>query len=259
MGSEEISKPSLWLDVAGRRTPVWVHAPERPARAVITSHGLTNDHRDAPLFGDLRRDLLEDGDTVVVEFDYPGSGLADGELKDKRFHILRMALEGVVSHVKREIAPGLPVSIVGRSIGGTVALATAPESRPARMALMSPPFELTRNIASLKGDVDAEGLFPLPYWAAPSGQVKGARSLSDEFFEELEVEERRVRKAAVEVTDTLLVSSTEDPKVESEEMKRLWELLSSRSGNHHMVVESDHNYEAVADSVRSAIKAWICG
>jgi len=257
MEVEETHAPSLWLDVAGRAVPVWVHLPAQLSRVVVTSHGLTNDHRDAPLFSDLRRRLLADGGWAIVEFDYPGSGLADGEFTDKRFALLRSALEEVVSKARTEIAPGSPLAIVARSLGASIALSTAPVTRPERMVVMSPPFELTRNIASLRGEPNAAGNFPLPPWAPPSGQVKGVPALAPEFFDELDDEARRIRRSVERITNTLLVSSTEDPKVEAAEMQRLWEAIEAGDGNRHMVVGSDHNYETVADSVTDAIESWI--
>lgn len=249
--------PSFWLDVEHCRVPVWVSGAGTE-RVVITSHGLTNDHRDAPLFKSMRDQLLRQGGTRVIEFDYPGSGAADGELKDKRFWILHRALEAVVSAARNDVA-GAPVAIVARSMGGTVALATAPATQPSRMALMSPPYELTRNIAALRGEPNSEGLYPLPAWAPPSGQVKGVPALSPEFFEELDREEEQVMAAARTAVNTLLISSTEDPKVESDEMQRLWGVLSRERTNKHLIVDSDHNYETAGEEVQQAIISWICG
>ncbi|HET8813984.1 MAG TPA: alpha/beta fold hydrolase, partial [Solirubrobacterales bacterium] len=250
--------PSTRLQVAELSFPLWVRSGgASPTRVVVLSHGLTNDHRDAPLFDDLRRTFMEGGDTVVVDFDYPGSGSADGELVDKRLSILRAALVGVFEFTREHVDDQLPIALVGRSIGGTVALSASPEVRPARLAVMSPPFELSTNLGALRGERSPDGSYPLPEWAQPSGQVKGEVALSSAFYDELEDEEKRLRESVRGARNVFLISSTEDPKVRSGEMDALWELLASDPTNQRAVLATDHNYNSVKGEVTRMLAEWL--
>lgn len=250
-------EPELWLTVDGFSVPVWVsRGSSRPARVVVTSHGLTNNHEDAPLFGDLRSALARADDTTLVEFDYPGSGRADGTLVDKRLSTLRRTLVAVAERTRAELAPGAPLAIVARSMGGTIALSTFPDVRPDRLAVMSPPFALVANIGGLRGLQATDGTYPLPSWAAPSGQVKGETSLCQAFYDELPAEEERLRRGVAEATNVLLVASTEDPKVGATEMEQLWQLLA-RPGNRREVVAADHNYTIGQETVVTLLTGWI--
>lgn len=258
--SDAASGSPDWLEVDGFRVPVWTSpTAAKTARIVVTSHGLTNDHRDAPLFEPLRNAFRKDSETMLVEFDYPGSGEADGELADKRFRLLRRALATVVSRAREVTGEGVPVAIVGRSIGGTIALSSFPDVRPSRLAVMSPPFALTRTLGPLRERRQADGLFPLPDWAAPSGQVKGAPALSEEFFGELDEEERRLRAAAATATNVLLVASSSDPKVSADDSAALWAQLSQQDGNERHLFEADHNYENVSELVVPLLVNWSYG
>jgi pimeloyl-ACP methyl ester carboxylesterase len=243
-GWDELRDPELWLTCDGFAVPVWVTRSREPtARVLITSHGLTNDHHDAPLFAALRVELEREGATTLVEFDYPGSGRADGTLVDKRLELLRHTLVAVAARVRDEFAP-VPIVVLGRSMGGTVALSALPELRPDGLIVMSPPYKLTVSLGRLQGGQADDGTYPLPAWSQPSGQVKGAVALSGEFFAELEEEERRVRHAAASAANVLLVDSTQDPKVHAEEMAELWADLPDDRGNARRTFDTDHNYES---------------
>jgi pimeloyl-ACP methyl ester carboxylesterase len=248
--------PSTQLRVDGFAVPVWICSGAHPRRIVVTSHGLTNDHGDAPMFAELRNALNERDDTVLVEFDYPGSGAADGELSDKHLSLLRKALIAVVEHAQG-LAPNLPLLIVARSMGGTVALGAFREIEPDGLAMLSPPFRLVENLGRLRGDHDDDGNYPLPPWAAPSGQVKGALTIRSLFYEELPEEERRLRDAAHAARNVLLVASTEDPKVPRGEMDQLWEALDGGTGNRRHIFVTDHNYESVRGEVVALLVDWL--
>ena len=252
------SPPQLWLHLGDIGFPLWLHHQGGvPEQVVILSHGLTNDHNDAPLFEDLREALRGDERTIVVDFDYPGSGIADGRLVDKRLSVLRAALRKVFAHVRAELGDHLPVAVVGRSIGGSVALAVSPETRPERIAVMSPPFELVVNLGALRGPQSAEGVYPLPPWAQPSGQVKGEVALSAQFYDELESEERRLKEAVRGAGNVFLISSTEDPKVRAWEMDALWDALRNNPSNQRAVLATDHNYDSVRGEVTRMLTDWL--
>jgi len=252
-------EPDCWLDVSGFAVPLWLRGSVKKAkRVVILSHGLTNDHRDAPLFGDVRQAFSEDETTTLIDFDYPGSGIADGKLIDKRLSILRETAIAVAHHARmRSSHRSLPISAIGRSLGATVLLSVSPQIQVSRLALMSPPFELVRSLGPLQGERSADGGYPLPEWAEPSGQVKGRAALSYDFYEELEAEEARAREAAVRAGNILLISSTEDPKVQASEMDALWSVLSENPSNSRAIFASDHNYDSVRQEVTDMAVRWV--
>jgi hypothetical protein len=254
-------EPDCWLDVSGFAVPLWLRGSiEKANRVVILSHGLTNDHRDAPLFGDVRGAFSDDESTTLIDFDYPGSGIADGELIDKRLSVLRETAIAVAHYARERLFhESIPMSAIGRSIGATVLLSVSPQIRASRLALMSPPFELVRSLGPLQGERSADDDYPLPEWAEPSGQVKGRAALSQDFYEELETEEARVRESAASASNVLLISSTEDPKVQASEMDALWVLLSEDPNNSRTIFASGHNYDSVRQEATGAVVRWIKG
>jgi pimeloyl-ACP methyl ester carboxylesterase len=247
----------VWTDVQGYATPVWVCGDPNAPLAVITSHGLTNDHRDAPLFDEFRNVIATTRDVALVEFDYPGSGDADGEFRDKRLALLRAALVAVAQLVRREFGPDTRVAIVGRSVGGTVALASYPEVRPVSVVVMSPPYRLVENLGNLRERPASDGSYPLPSWAQPSGQIKGVPALSREFFDELPNEERRLHAAVASASRVLLIASTEDPKVPAAELESLWRALAADPSNSREVFHTDHNYSSVRKAVVRRLRRWL--
>jgi esterase/lipase len=249
-----------WLEVSGFAVPLWLRGSmENAKRIVILSHGFTNDHRDAPLFGDIRRAFSDDDRTMLIDFDYPGSGSADGEFTDKRLSVLRKTVIAVAQYARKQLPHGesVPISAIGRSLGATILLSVSQQIRPSRLALMSPPYELMQSLGPLQGERSADGYYPLPDWAKPSGQVKGRVALSYDFYEELEPEEARVRDAAASAGNVLLISSTEDPKVQASEMDALWHVLSENPSNSRSIFASDHNYNSVRHEVTDAVVRWV--
>lgn len=252
--------PDHWLEVSGFAVPLWVRGgAEEAKQVVILSHGFTNDHRDAPLFSDIRGAFSEDGSTTLLDFDYPGSGSADGEFTDKRLSVLRETATAVAQYAREHFSRerSIPISAIGRSLGATILLSASPQIRPSRLALMSPPYELVQSLGPLQGERSADGFYPLPDWAKPSGQVKGRVALSYDFYEELEAEEARVRDAAASAGNVLLISSTEDPKVQTSEMDALWDILSENPSNSRTTFASDHNYNSVRQEATDAAVRWV--
>lgn len=124
--------------------------PERDARAVVVvSHGLAE---HGGRYHELAEALVASGSHAVYVLDHRGHGRSEGARANiGRFEYLVSDLGSFVGRAQRE-HPGVPVFLLGHSMGGTVALACALKYRDVLrgLVLSAPALATGQAVSSLK-------------------------------------------------------------------------------------------------------------
>ncbi len=229
--------------------------PIGDGRLVLLSHGLSNNHADAPMFSKLRDQLLSRG-IAALSFDYFGSGRSDGTVADKSWTLLRANLEDALCEAERLGAHPSRTYLVGRSVGATIAAFYAADPRVHGTVLASPVFFVESQFAPYFSTALDSGPVDMPATLQPSGQLKGKWALSREFQQELTSTETELRRAVTGATNVLVLHGAQDTKVTPENGQGLFELVAEPRG-FRLIENGDHNYTGVEETVVDAIVEWI--
>lgn len=220
---------------------------------VVFSHGLTNDHSDAPLFASLATRLVGLGVTVVM-FDYFGSGASPGQFRDKTLTKLRTNLGDVVNAVKRG-GYGDRMGLFGRSVGGTMCAFFARDPAVSCTVLASVPFDLNAAFGPLRGASSAAHVRLPKDTHPPSGQLKGPYELSQEFFDELPSLTADLHASLRGAPRVLVLHGSADAKVETTHAAQLLGILGHDSDG-ITITGAGHNYEGDEHEVVELATDW---
>ncbi len=159
-----LSDPGRWPEAWNR---TWVAEVEDATSGVLLLHGMS----DSPYSMRALGERMADGKTAVVALRIPGHGTAPSGLLDVRWEDMAAAVKIAMLHLKEE-AEGGPVSVVGYSNGGALAveyalagLEDADLPRADKLVLISPMVGVTRMAA-------------LAVWQSRLGRVLGLRKLA---------------------------------------------------------------------------------
>lgn len=226
-----------------------------PSTYVVMSHGLTNHHDDAPMFGLLRESFLASGFGVFM-FDYFGSGKSDGQFEDKTWSGMRQNLADALDLVEKTLLErDSSIALVARSVGASTAGFFAKDPRIACTVLASPVLHLMDRFASIRSP-GSEGLVRMPESLERSGQIKGEWASSQRFFDELEQTERELTEAVRGAQRVLVLHGDDDPKVAASNSHGIFQLLDDPK--RYVGVEGgDHYYTGREKDVVDETLAWV--
>jgi uncharacterized protein len=253
--SAEYSELAFKSGDATLRAYLWRPQSSDPALPhVLMSHGLTNNHADAPLFGDLRERLLTDGMPVFM-FDYFGSGGSDGAFQDKTWSNQRQNLADAIDFLRTEVmeSPGR-IAVFGRSVGATLCgfFLRLPEVSCA--AMVSTPVSLEAVFGRYRSRA-IDGYVSMPEDLERSGQIRGEWKLPVQFFSELAAVEGELRSALRGATGVLVVQGLADAKVPVDEADRLFAELAEPK-QLARIAAADHYYTGQEQEVVELVSNW---
>jgi hypothetical protein len=169
---------------AGRIAATWAApADAAPEAVVLMLHGYTGSRNEFPaatgegMFARTARAFAERG-IASLRIDFIGSGESDGEWRDTtpagQARDARAALAFLSGH---EAPAGVPLGILGYSMGGLAALRAAQGAEAARVALWNPVMEPERTFSDILG----KAAFDAARTAGEDDTVAGTR-LRPAFF-----------------------------------------------------------------------------
>lgn len=127
---------SLILENEGQKIFAVVHDMGKNSPVVVMFHGFTGNHMENRfIFARLSRSLEKAG-ISSIRFDFRGSGDSDGTFEEMTLSSEISDAEVVVGYAKDRFHG--KVGILGLSMGGTVALLSAPNLNPDALCLWAP-------------------------------------------------------------------------------------------------------------------------
>lgn len=128
-----------------------VFHPARPARgAIIVCHGFRGAKENSGYLQPFAR-RLNQLSLMVVAFDFTGCGQSEGQFADLTLQRQARDLVSVAGYTRQSF--GLPISLLGRSMGGSTIIAAAPQLDDIEAyVLWSTPFRLQETLRGMLGD-----------------------------------------------------------------------------------------------------------
>ncbi len=222
---------ALTLANENQRIFAVVHDMGNESPVVVMFHGFTGNHIESHfLFARLSKELEKKG-ISSVRFDFRGSGDSDGTFEEMTLSSEISDAKTVVEYARKRFGGNL--GILGLSMGGTVALMTAPELNPKALCLWAP--------ASKNKEVFSQGGMP-----KPEGQKLidvGGLNVSTEFAKEVLTFDA-FSNAKNYAGPSVIIHGTADPTVPFEHSK---DLVKEFENAKLIPVEgADHVFSAVS-------------
>lgn len=173
---------------------------------VILLHGLTNSMKDCPLINEAREALGAQGFSTF-RFDYYGSGLSEGEFKEKTFSILVQNTRDALGYVTEKL-PFKKVGIWGRSLGAILGATICDDKHIAASVLVS---FCVHTDTSFSRFFPKEQPFSLPIKG--TGEVKGEPVLPYQFYKETTWVDQLQRSHLSKASNILIIQGTKDKTV----------------------------------------------
>jgi len=255
MNSHTYSKPTLVSNNALIQLYCWdaqIGSSPSAKNLIVMCHGLTNNHNDAPLFAEMREALLKDGYSLAL-FDFYGSGNSDGYFHEKSLGVLRKNLSDVLDFLSTSRTDS-QIAIFGRSVGGTICAFFLADPRIKAAVLASPPTKLTAAFMPLYSE-PIGGFVHLPNRTKRSGQIKGDWKLPVSFFEELTPLTEDLQRIALSSCPTLMMQGGKDSKVDVENTKQYYDLLSGPK-RWLFFPSGDHEYTGLERDTTNTSVEW---
>ncbi len=146
-------KQHEWILSQGRKLSAMIHANNftlTQTPVVICCHGFTSEKVGANQLMLHIANAIEAAGLIAVRFDFTGSGESDGEFAaDTTIKNWRQDLRNVIDWVKKlPEFEGLPIYLLGHSLGGLIVLNHEDQTIAGRIALapVTQPIENFRNI-----------------------------------------------------------------------------------------------------------------
>jgi len=251
-------KQHAWVASQNRNLSVMFHVDEGRAQqtaVVICCHGFTSDKIGTNQLMLNIAKSIEAAGIIAVRFDFSGSGESDGEFAlDTIISGWLKDIHNVVDWVKKQPAfAGLPIYLLGHSLGGLIVLSYDDSSIAGRVALapVVQPIENFRDIIlgqelwqqSLQGKDVANFL------------NKGFR-ISPNFVNDLLANSYEpVKKAQSYQTPLLIVHGNQDVVVPPAGSEELYRQYKSEKQLH--VIEADHVFAGRHGELTSLVVEWL--
>ncbi|AKU26479.1 permease [Geobacillus sp. LC300] len=236
-----------YIESGGERLAVSIHDPpvsvdHDDAPVVVICHGFIGTRIGVDRLFVQAAERFASAGAGVVRFDYAGCGESSGEYGNNRFDDFIRQTRDVICAVER--IPSFerrPLVLLGHSLGGAVATATAAlDRRVDRLVLWAPvayPYQDIVRIATQgRGQVDAETVEHRGYVLPPS------------FFASLA--HANPLKAAEQFSgDVLLVHGTADHDIPVAYTDVYREAFGKRLDSRfwsHVIAEADHTFSAIS-------------
>ncbi|NIQ39358.1 MAG: alpha/beta fold hydrolase [Proteobacteria bacterium] len=151
------------LSVRGRKISGLLHIPDwKSPFCVIVSHGLRS-NKASDKYVELATQLCREG-FAVLRFDFSGCGQSEGRFEDSTITGRLEELDGAIDFVRREVACGDRIGLMGSSLGGYLSLWKAAKQTDVKAVVTwATPYRLSR----------------------PGPDAEEGRSLSEGFYEDL--------------------------------------------------------------------------
>lgn len=117
-----------------------------PKCAVVMLHGFTGHKNETGYLFKNLSELLIESNVVTYRFDYYGNGDSDGAFHQMTFETAKSDSLSVIDYVRQE-HPGIPLKVLGYSMGGLVGLEVALLTEIDQLVLLSPAMNLKDIVA----------------------------------------------------------------------------------------------------------------
>ncbi len=189
---------SFFLENDGQKIFTIVHDVGEASPVVVMFHGFTGNHiENRFIFARMSR-ALENVGISSIRFDFRGSGDSDGKFEEMTLSTEVSDALVVVDYAKERFSS---LGILGLSMGGTVALLTAPKLNPDALCLWAPAAKNSEVFRS--GGMPASSAEPLDI---------GGLAISPRFIEEM-IKTNAFEMAKLYDGPTLIIHGTDDPTV----------------------------------------------
>ncbi len=252
MRIEKITFKSLGYNLAGI-----IEYPEKlPSPGVILCHGLSNTKEDCPLIKKTAKILIDNG-FIIFRFDYFGSGENPGTMMDKTVSILEQNTKDAINFFLSN-KKVLKVGMWGRSFGGTLVGLCGLNLKVKASVIVSGVFYMEKvfdkkKIAKLvkkEKEMEKRG-----EKLAGTGHYKGKYGLNDSWYMECAEYENKLRKSLKQVNNLLVIGTSPDEKVSSENSIALYNIAESPK-ELHIFGNTNHAYEGAEEEALCLIKRW---
>lgn len=202
---------------------------------VLLLHGLTNSMKDCPLISEATEAFRSEG-FPTFRFDYFGSGLSNGEFKEKTFSTLirntQDALEFITNqlHFKK-------VGIWGRSVGAILGATISDYPQVFASVLFSTTIHTHTSFSSL---FQNNGDFSVPIKG--TGAIKGEPILPRKFYEETIWIDELQKKHLSKAKHVLIIQGTADKTVYDTSWAREIFQLTKKPKKLLYIKDADHSY-----------------
>lgn len=252
MRSEKIIFESLGYNLVG----IIEYPEEVPASGVILCHGLSNTKEDCPLIKETTQILIDNG-FITFRFDYFGSGESPGTMMDKTISILEQNTKDAINFFLSN-EKVLEVGMWGRSFGGTLVglCGLDPKVKASVIAsgvlFMEKVFDKKKidKLVRKEKEMEKKG-----EKLAGTGHYKGKYGLNDRWYMECAEYEDKQRKGLKKINNLLVIGTSPDEKVPSENSIAIYNIAESPK-ELHVFGNTNHAYEGAEEEALSLVKRW---
>lgn len=231
---------------------VWFTPEKETVFHLIVAHGFRGTKENAGRIGIFAEKIADIGGSLLA-FDFAGSGESEGSFSHMTLSRQCMDFLSVIDYATLR-TQGRPIILLGRSFGGTTAIAAAAGSKEVKgMILWSSPVQLMETFGAF-WPVGAEGLSPGE--TLKVADEAGEYELGYEFFEDLDQHDFPGYFQEIGPLPVLIIQGREDETVHSSnaEMVRNW---AAGPVNLHIVDGADHRFLQQKELRETLTIAWL--
>ncbi|EGO61880.1 alpha/beta hydrolase [Acetonema longum] len=243
-----------WIFSRNKRLSAMIHADSftvQKTPVVICCHGFTGDKIGAnQLMKNIAKALVVAG-FIAVRFDFAGSGESEGEFaQDTTVKGWREDLKNVIAWVNKVPEfEGLPIYLLGRSLGGLVVLSHTQDSIAERLALAP----VVHPVANFQTEILGPGLWRQSLSGRPIANFLGKGfSIASNFVQDLAENRYEPQQHS---SPLLIVHGNQDaivPLSGSEELFREYQ-----GEKEFKVIEADHVFTGKHEELTSLLTGWL--
>ena len=217
---------------------------------VLLLHGLTNSMVDCPLIKEAGEALKKSGFSTFT-FDYYGSGLSEGEFKDKTFSVLVQNTQDALKYVTEELHYK-KIVIWGRSLGAILGATICDDKHISASVFIS--FCVHTNI-SFANFFPKNKSYSLPIKG--TGEIKGEPILPFKFYDETTWIDTLQKDHLSKAKNVLIIQGTEDKTVyDTRWAKEIYEMTQQPKKLIYLK-GADHSYRGFESQVITKSLNWI--
>lgn len=216
---------------------------------IILLHGLTNSMKDCPLINEAQEALSARGFSTF-RFDYYGSGLSEGEFKEKTFSIMVQNTRDALGYVTEKLH-FKKVGIWGRSLGAILGATICDDKHITASVLISFCVHTDTSFSSFFAK---DKPYSLPIKG--TGEVKGESVLPYQFYKETTWVNQLQRNHLSRASNVLVIQGTEDKTVyDTHWAKEIYEMTQEPKKLIY-VQGADHSYRGFESNVITEGLNW---